>query len=320
MHRAEVTGGVATAFRPTVRPVDEASTEVGMKILFLTPDLPYPLVNGGKIRTYNLIEHLAADHDVVLLSLDRLPGQTGRVEALEAICRRVITVPLAGNQTRERKRLVQLWSVFTSRPYHYYWAYSDEMQQAIDEVCAENDFDLIQVEFAQMGYYSLPAGVPVVLDEHNVEYDLLRRIYDNERSPARKILAYLDWKKFERHELALCDRVDLCITTSPRDRELLTGQLPDLAVDVVPNGVDTSYFAPGNAVDEEPATLLFTGTIDYYPNTDGLHYFFEQILPSVRAAVPDVRLIVAGRNPPLSIRAYETEPGVTITGGVDDIR
>lgn len=291
-----------------------------MKILFITPDLPYPLHNGGKIRTYSLLHNLAKKHDVTLISYDKNPSDTTRSSVFEEFCTKVIVVPLEKRQTIDEKRKVQLLSILSTKPYQYFSSYSPRMQQVIDEALESEKFDLVHVETAHIGYHSFPSDIPRVLDQQNVEYDLLHRTYENEQLSIRKLYTYLEWKKFQRDELRICSQFSLCTVPSERDKEVFQQDIPSTPFDVIPNGVDSHFFQADNSVVAEENTILFTGTIDYYPNTDGLKFFIEEVFPLIRAEIPDIHFVIAGRNPPPIIQQYESDDNITITGFVDDMR
>jgi glycosyltransferase involved in cell wall biosynthesis len=88
----------------------------------------------------------------------------------------------------------------------------------------------------------------------------------------------------------------------------------------VPTGVDTDYFRPLGGAAANPE-LVFTGSMDWMPNEDAIHYFAEQILPRIACEIPDVTLSVVGRNPSPSLRALAAANAhIKVTGGVPDIR
>jgi glycosyltransferase involved in cell wall biosynthesis len=89
----------------------------------------------------------------------------------------------------------------------------------------------------------------------------------------------------------------------------------------VPTGVDTAFFRPGNAQKRDPHNLVFTGSMDWLPNEDGIRYFTEQIMPRIKQSVPDVTLTVVGRDPyPGLIELSKRDPSVIVTGRVEDVR
>lgn len=289
-----------------------------MRILFVNRELPYPADTGGRIRAHALLRQLARRHTVSLIAFG--DGDPEAVAALRQFCADVVTVPLAERQRRENKRKYQLLSLFSPRPYQYVAHYSPRMQAAIDAYLAANRVDLVHVEFAQMGYYRLPPTVPAVLDEHNVEYEILQRTYAATPPSPRKLYAYSEYRKFRRDELSICARFDACLTTSERDKAVLARAVSRTPFHVIPNGVDTAAYRPLAQPDAAEKALLFTGTIDYYPNIDGLHFFMDQVFPLVRARVPEARFYIVGKDPPPQISRYAAAPGVTVTGYVQDVR
>jgi glycosyltransferase involved in cell wall biosynthesis len=92
------------------------------------------------------------------------------------------------------------------------------------------------------------------------------------------------------------------------------------AAHVVQTGVDTRYFTPAAEEARRPAHLVFTGSMDWLPNEDGMLYFVSEILPLIRRAEPGTTLSIIGRSPTPAVRRLEQEPGIEVTGSVDDVR
>jgi glycosyltransferase involved in cell wall biosynthesis len=122
-----------------------------------------------------------------------------------------------------------------------------------------------------------------------------------------------------RYEARACEQARLTIAVSDADRRLLAAAAPGACVRAVPTGVDVDYFAP-DGVAEIPGRLVFTGSMDWYPNEDGIVHFIEDVLPRVRRAVPAATLTVVGRNPSARLRAVAEAAGAQVTGLVDDVR
>jgi glycosyltransferase involved in cell wall biosynthesis len=156
------------------------------------------------------------------------------------------------------------------------------------------------------------------LFEHNVEYQIWQRLATLERRVARRTLLEVEWRKLRRCEAAVCAAADLTITVSEEDRRTLTDVAPDARIASVPTGVDATYFAPGGRR-EVPYRLVFTGSMDWYPNRDAVLYFSNTILPRIRARIPEVSFTVVGRNPGSHLASL-ARLGVTVTGTVPDVR
>lgn len=292
-----------------------------MRILFLTPYLPYPLNNGGLIRVHHLLVNLGEKHDVTAICMEPdNDAQAKGISVIEGHGVTVKTVPVANNQKKELKRLYQLLSLVSSKPYQYKQYHSNAMQNAISEHLGSNNYDLLMVEFSQMGYYDLDTNIPSFVDQHNVEYEIMHRTFETEKSPLRRLLAYSEWKKYYKHEIENCEKFIGCLTTSQRDAEILQQRSPNMECHVIPNGVDSEFFKSSHT-EIDPNMVLFTGTISYYPNTEGIVWFYKNVWPLIVEKKPNATFCIAGKSPPPEVQAIaESDPAVTATGMVDDMR
>lgn len=292
-----------------------------MKILLLTPYFPYPFNDGGKIRVYHLMVNLATRHEVTVLCTD--PESDTQKENLAAIKKHGInieTVPAANSQKRENKRFFQLLSLASFKPYQYKKYYSPAMQKLLNTQLEHGNYDLLMAEFSQMGYYQLRTNIPRYIDQHNVEYEIMKRTFEAEKHSLRKLLAYSEYKKFYRHEIANCNKFTACLTTSQRDADIMQSRSADLQCHVIPNGVDSEFFRRGSE-QADPNLILFTGTIHYYPNTEGVLWFHKTTWPLIKAKNPQAKFCIAGRRPPDEVkRLAEIDDSIVVTGAVDDMR
>jgi glycosyltransferase involved in cell wall biosynthesis len=128
-----------------------------------------------------------------------------------------------------------------------------------------------------------------------------------------------EWRKLRRYEAQVCARAVLTAAVSDADRSLLAADAPGARVRTIPTGVDTAYFAP-DGMHETPNEIVFTGSMDWYPNEDAVLHFADAILPRIRREVPDASFTVVGRNPTRRLQATLVGKNVRVTGTVDDVR
>lgn len=297
-----------------------------MKILFLTPQLPYPPQKGTALRNWGLIDGLAPRHELSLLSF-RGPGQqvTPPRPVLDA-CEHVITVP----QT-ERSLRARLGDMLTSRRPDMALRHRSEVYaQQLAQWLARSRFDVVQIEGIELAPYldvieAAEQNPLIVFDDHNCEYVLQRRVFFTDlRSPARwpgAAYSCVQWLRLRRYEAQVCRRADRVLAVSEADAEALRRLVPNLELTVVPNGIDTRQYHPQMAgTGARRNSLVFTGTMDFRPNVDAVLWFAREALPRIRAEVPDVHFNIVGQRPHRRLDPLREDPSVTLTGWVEDVR
>jgi glycosyltransferase involved in cell wall biosynthesis len=292
-----------------------------MKILFVTPYVPSPPTFGGQRRIHGLMRALSNRHALSLLALynpvDPIDEWHQRTRSFYPDTE-LFAQPAFGLQGRA-KRTAQLRSLFELRSWDAISHRNEAMASRLHERLTRETWDAVIVEFAQMAVNltRLPRGVPCVVDEHNVEYDLQRRSATSSSNPLRRTFLEANWRKVRREELTTWRTFDGVSVTSPRDLAIVQAHAPQTRCVLSPNGVDLDEFtAPAGA--PEPDTVIFFGAHNYFPNADGLRFLFAEIWPLVLAARPSTQLRVVGPLPPPDIVALRP-PNVTFEGYVKDI-
>lgn len=293
-----------------------------MRILFASARLPFPLDTGAKIRTFHLLSAAARKHEVVLVA----PVSTDRereavaplTERLPDVTLDVVDVP-APTRSIGRLAIAAGRNVLDPLPLtwmRYQWP---ALRQRLAEHGATGAFDLLHCDHVQIAPLALNTPIRCrVIDAHNIESALMHRVAWTIRRPEMRLALAWQAAKALRAERRLYRRFDRALTCSAIDRDRLQALAPRTPVTVVANGVDTRYFSPVDHP-EEPATVAFTGSMDWAPNVDAVRYFIREILPRARSRWPALRFVVVGRNAPIGIVPRGT-PGVEITGTVPDIR
>lgn len=264
---------------------------------------------------YYILKHLTENHDVTVagyseqgdkeLFIEDFPELKGKMHFVE----------------RERvkyRRLMQVYSLFTSHSYWYNWGQSKKLKNNLRDLIARKDFDIILGEFASMGHFDFETDAVRVLDAHNIEYDNFRRMSTLDWSYVRKKFYEREYKKVHQEEVEAFKRHDAIFTTSDRDGDIIKNDVVDVSQYVIPNGVDTEFFSSSGA-DPEPFSMVFTGAMSYVPNYDGMIYFLNEIFPIIKKAVPQAKIYIVGSKPPSVLKKYQSE-SVIVTGFVDDVR
>jgi polysaccharide biosynthesis protein PslH len=285
------------------------------RVLLLSPGTPLPTWGAGT-RIYQLARHLSSDHEVTLLSYAE-PSEMPKVAALHDFCRDVRLIPTRPDGPIIRRARQARWTA-SRLPFHAREFHGARMQAALDSLLAERRFDIVQIELLQMTCFRLRTDARVVLDEHNVEYELLRRMNQGERSAIRRAHHRLEERKVRRYEQLGWGRVDGVAVTSRREELIVRQDAPTAPTAIVPNCVDLEYFSPYDQK-PEPGQIVFTGLLTYRPNLDAARHLVDDILPRIRERHPGATLTVVGAGRASDLEALR-RPGVDVTGWVTDVR
>jgi len=291
-----------------------------MKIIWVKAGGLVPLDSGGKIRSFHIAKELAKRHEVSLFTF-YVKEATDEHPALSAVFHQVFTHPLAistGRGFGEALRYVS--GYFSLLPYSLAKYCRPEVARDLREVLAAGRYDLILCDFLNAaGVVPFDLGIPVVLFTHNVEALIWRRHWEVATHPVWKWVCHREYDKIRAAELDYLRRSTWVLTVSDTDTAFFSKDIDPFKITTIPTGVDIDYFHPTGG--QETDSVVFTGSMDWMPNEDGIRYFVTEILPLIRQQRPELKLWVVGRKPSRSIRARaESDPGIEVTGRVEDIR
>jgi sugar transferase (PEP-CTERM/EpsH1 system associated) len=294
-----------------------------MRILWLKTELLHPVDKGGKIRTYAMLRELAKEHDVTYLTLDDGGAAPDAAERAGEYCSRLERVPFSPSRKGSPGFFADLaGNLLSSLPYALSRYRSREFEQRVVDLAASGDFDVVVCDFLTPAV-NLPHDLPIptVLFQHNVEAEIWRRHVEVRRDPVSRAYFAEQYRRMKRFEAAACRRFDLVIAVSEEDARHFEREYGVAPVADVPTGVDVEFFTPASGAAKRPGNLVFTGSMDWMPNEDGIRWFAEEIFPRVRRSVPEASLTVVGRNPPAGISALaDRDANVEVTGRVPDVR
>lgn len=288
------------------------------RVVVLAPWLPLPADFGGAIRTLNLLRQLAERHEVTLLSPVR-KHETPHVVELGQICD-VTTVPVAWTPRHPAgpaKRIAQARSILSRRSYLERSTRSAQLQLVLDRLFLTGRVDIVVYESTRMALHRPPVPCATLIDAHDVEADLLRRVAAaSDRGPERALKA-AEARKVGWLERRLWRAVDGVVATSGRDAALIEA-VSGVPARVVPNGVDVLHFCRPAGWPSR-GDIVFTGVMRHQPNSDAARWYLDEIHPLVRERSPGARVVFAGADPPSWLQDRATDD-IVVTGRVDDIR
>lgn len=284
------------------------------RVLMVTSRLPWPPTEGHQLRSWHLLRALARRHEVTLLSCLRPDDEAGPDAARPPGVARLALHPLRQGML---PTAMQVASGVAGRLPFVVHRYADtDLQARVGELARDADlvhFDMLPLMACAS---SVPPGIPVVYNAHNVEHVLLRSRGDNEKRPLHRGFLRSQTGKLGRFEAAACRRADLVLACSEPDRAQLV-ELGARDAITVPNGVDLEGNRPGEGDDD--GSLVFVGQMGWFPNRDGVEWFLADVLPRILARRPRLRFTIVGKAQGLQVPAGVVG-NVEVTGFVDDLR
>lgn len=292
-----------------------------MRILWVKVGGLWPPDTGGRLRSYHIVSELARRHEVVLLTTHGADADPDGLAAHLPEGTRLLSVPYAIPKRGTARFALALGRCLLSPlPVDLAKFCVPALSREVRRLLSVEEVDLCVADFlSSTPNVPLGGGIPVVLFAHNIEHLIWKRLSGVERRPWRRAVLELEWRKMRRYEARVCGRASLTIAVSDADRERLVAEVPGARIRSVPTGVDCAFFAPNGAV-ETPDSLVFTGSMDWFPNEDAVLHFIGAVLPRIRAEVPGASVTVVGRNPTPRLRAAAAASDVRVTGKVEDVR
>jgi glycosyltransferase involved in cell wall biosynthesis len=304
-----------------------------MKILFLTQILPFPPDAGPKVKTWHVLRALTKyGHSLSLVSFVR-PEEVQYISALDEICEAVYAIPIRRSRVADVGYMLK--SYLTTRPFLVERDDLRPMQDMVNKLVNENDFDFIHADQLTMVQFALRGAAvalrkkpKVIFDAHNAVWSIVERMQENASWFLKPFLG-VEAKRVKRYEGGLLKTVDHVLAVTDVDRMGLEEALAfskikkndQIApITIAPIAVDTQQQLP---VKRKLGlkNIVTLGTLHYPPNADGIRWFFTEVFPLIRQRIPDATLTIIGKNPPQDFVEYASinPDTVKLTGYVPEL-
>lgn len=298
-----------------------------MNILWISHLLPYPPKGGVMQRSYNLIKEVARENNVYLFALNQKAWLSteedveNAVQEFWKICKKVEVFRIKTDKSIVAWYKLAVTSLFSKKPYTVNWTLSEVMKHRIDEFLELIDVDIIHCDTIGLAeYIKEKKEIPKVLNHHNIESQMMLRRAKKENNLLKKLYFYIEGIKIKKYESKMCLLFNMNIVVSDLDKERLQSILPGLNTEVISNGVNVDYFQP-NEYNPISQNIVFSASMDWYPNEDAVIYFVKDVWPLVKIKYPGSIFTIVGRNPSNRIKTLtKNDSSIILTGYVDDVR
>lgn len=295
-----------------------------MNILILAHKMPYPPKDGGSIVTLNYAKEFSRfGCDVTILAMNTYKRRF-KVDEIPSDLRSIIKFYAVDVDTKI-KPLYLLVNLFQNKSYHI-WRYgsSDKFKEKLIDLLRNNKFDIVQLE----GLYLAPylnvirenSNAKVVLRAHNIEYEILERYAEWERSLLKKLWLKIQAKRLKDYEFKMLNNFDAVVAITDRDAKIFKENGCRVPIHIAPAGIEIENYNPDE--DGKNESLFFIGALDWFPNQQGLEWFLKNVWLEVHKRFPDLKFYIAGRNPHLwrFSKKISKFPNVELVGEVEDAR
>lgn len=262
-----------------------------MKILMLTPYLPYPPSSGGQVRSYNLMKHLSRNHELYLVALIKNSEERGFHTDLLNYCKEIYVC----------KRSESPWtpgnlfrSVFGTYPFLVVRNYSREAEEVMKRLLKKEKFDLIHAETFYIMPHIPPTDTPILLVEQTIEYRVYQHFVSKLPLPVRPFF-FFDTLKLKYWEKTYWEKADLVGAVSQDDKKNMLELIPNLRVELIPNAAGEDLLGIYKKNKQASPIFLYQGNFSWLQNVEAGRILIDKVFPEIKKTIPEAKCIIAGQ-------------------------
>jgi glycosyltransferase involved in cell wall biosynthesis len=269
-----------------------------MKVLMLTPYLPYPLLSGGQTRTYNLLKKLATSHEITLFAFIRKESEK---DFLPELTKLGINVKVFRRRKAWEIKNILL-AGFSLFPFLVSIYLSRGLKNRLKQELESGDYDVVHAE----PFYVVPnlpkLTVPLLLVDQTIEYIVYQHFVEKFKYWIIRPLLWIDVMKIKYWETRYWRQASRVVAMSDDDLKIMQKEVPGLTVDVVPNGVDSNYFDRTKHLPEvsiaksDGPVVLFVGSSTWLQNREAIDILYKEVWPIILKKIPNAKLWIIGKS------------------------
>ena len=276
-----------------------------MRILFLTNLIPYPLDNGGKIKSFNTLKMLSGkDNKIDIFSFYETNAEKDSVNYMKTLFNEVnvIKKPLTTSVNMKIMMGIAIKSLFNKLPFVLLKYKDNEMSALLKRKIEETKYDLIYIDHLQLGVYFeilKEANCPIYLDQHNCESQILKRKIGINKNILKNIFIKIEYNKLKKFEDGMIEKCDKVIVLSQEDKlSLLDGKrINDEKFVIIPIPIQVDYMKRIGSEIKDTINILFLGTLSWFPNEQGIEWFVDNVIPNLDKVNINYNLYIVGKDP-----------------------
>lgn len=289
-----------------------------MKILIVSPYVPWPLYGGASVRMFNIIKELSKRGHKIVLVAGKDKNFVEQSNPLYQLCESIHLYELPS----QGRFLSVIRSFFSLQPYPAMQFQNRKLYKDVRNLISKESFDIVWINFLFMASILLRVNfgkTPVILDQFEAD-ELVWGKYIKKGNFLQRLFSNLNLKKIKILQKKAFRKINALMCVSEEEAKFMKPKMPSgKGVWVVPNGVDADFFKPSNALKKKQVILL-SGSMCIVRNIDAAAWFSKNIFPKIRKAVPDAEFWIVGYKPDKKVLGLKNIKGVKVIGTVEDIR
>lgn len=270
----------------------------------LTPYLPFPDSSGGQIRSYNLIKDLSKKHEITLFSLIKDDSEKKFISELEKYCKKVRVFRRSKSPWTLRNILL---TGFGAYPFLVIRNLSPQEKKAVKEEIESVDYDLIHAETFYVMPHIPKTKTPMLLVEQTIEYLVYKHYVESTKNPFLRLLLSIDVAKLKYWETNFWKKADGVVAVSESDKREMLKLVPNLKVDLVPNGVNLNFFKEKDSWKSGDQRILFIANFKWLQNVEAAELLLKEVFPQISAKNQNAKVWIVGQHIPDEILAFSSD-------------
>ncbi len=290
-----------------------------MKILMIVPYLPTITMSGGQTRWYNIILYLSKKHEITLFSLIKDDSERKLIPELGKYCKKVKVYHRPKKPWTIRNIFLSIFGPFPLLVIRN-WSY--EERNAIKKELDKENYDLIHAETFYVMPHLPKTKVPTILVEQTMWHEVYKHHVTHKIPKILRPFFMLDVLKVKLWEKHYWNKADKLVAVSEEDKKEMLKLLPQSEVDIIPNGVDTTFYMKKKTEKKFPPRILYGVTnFEWLQNKETTEILINKVWPRIKSKFPEAIVWIVGRKIPEWIKKLSYEDSlIKITENIPDAR
>lgn len=264
-----------------------------MKILMVTPYVPYPPSSGGQIRTFNLLKYLSNNHEIYLVCLYKNEEEKQFEKFLKPYCKEIY---LCQRSSKPWTLKNVFKTVFSLQPFLIVRNYSHQAKNIINKLLQIKKLDVIHAETFYVMPHLPKTNIPIILVEQTIEYKVYQHFL-NSLPFLIRVFLFFDILKLIYWERYYWKKANIVCPVSSYDEKIIKKIEPKIKTAIIPNGAGEEMIVKKLPKKNfENPILIFQGNFNWLQNTEAVKFLVEKIYPALKKNHPEIKLIISGQS------------------------